>query len=161
MPLACTTRSQLQVIGAHQGGQPSPQLAMSRASCILAHADVARNKTALYAAPVPGMASGVRALLGMCGYSATSIGLAVSLDVCGRFDEELEATLNEAPVAETVAEAQDWSGNVQLYYHTQEHFEALAKALGLMKEWRDGVPRAAYKGVVSWQWSLACRCGSR
>ena len=78
-----------------------------------------------------------------------------------RFDEELEATLSAAPVADTVAEAQGWSGNVQLYYHTQEHFEALAKALGIMKEWRDGVPRAAYKGVVSWQWPLPCQWYSR
>ena len=75
------------------------------------------------------------------------------LGVCGRYDEELEATLNAAPVAET----QGWVGDVQLYFHTQGHFEALAKGLGIMKEWRDGVPRAAYRGVVSWQWSLACQ----
>ena len=93
----------------------------------------------------------------MCSYSTTSIYPSSELGRLCRFDEELEATLNAAPVAETVAEAQGWSGDVQLYYHTQEHFEALAKALGIMKEWRDGVPRAAYKGVVSWQWSFACQ----
>ena len=100
-------------------------------------------------------------MLRICRYSTTPIWTSSKYECLCRFDEELEATLNAAPVAETVAEAQGWGGDVQLYYHTQEHFEALAKALGIMKEWRDGVPRAAYKGVVSWQWTLACQWYSR
>ena len=96
---------------------------------------------------------GIRSLnaevLRMCKCSTTLIWTSSEDGCLCSFDEELEATLNAAPVADTVAEAQGWIGDVQLYYHTQEHFEALAKALGIMKEWRDGVPRAAYKGVVS------------
>ena len=87
----------------------------------------------------------------MCRCSTTPAGTDSEVGSLYRFDTELEATLEAAPVAETVAEAQGWVGDVRLLYHTQEHFEALAKALGIMKEWRDGVPRAAYKGVVSWQ----------
>ena len=94
---------------------------------------------------------------GMCCCSIASNWTGSKVRCLCRFDTKLEATLNAAPVAETVAEARGWTGDVQLQYHTQDHFEVLAKALGIMKEWRDGVPRAAYKGVVSWRLSLACR----
>ena len=66
-----------------------------------------------------------------------------------RYDRALQATLNAAPVAKTAWEAQRWHGNVRLQYRSQEHFEQLAEAFSMMTEWRDGVPRAAYHGVVS------------
>ena len=69
-----------------------------------------------------------------------------------RFDTELEATLSAAPVAGTVAEAQGWIGDVRLHYHTQQHFEVLAKFLGIMTEWRD-----AYKGLVSRNSPFVCQ----
>ena len=66
-----------------------------------------------------------------------------------RYDEDLKAALDAAPVVKTAVEAKRWYGNVRLQYHNQGHFEQLAEAFGMMTEWRDGVPRAAYHGVVS------------
>ena len=66
-----------------------------------------------------------------------------------RYDRELRAAREEAPVAETARDAQSRHGNVRLQYQSQGHFERLAAAFGMMSEWRDGVPRAAYHGVVS------------
>ena len=57
--------------------------------------------------------------------------------------------LEAAPKAETAWDAQQWHGDVRLQYKSQKHFEQLAVAFGMMAEWRDGVPRAAYHGVVS------------
>ena len=66
-----------------------------------------------------------------------------------RYDEDLKATLEASPVARTAWEAQGWEGDVRLQYHSQFEFEQLVSMFGMMKEWRDGVPRAAYHGVVS------------
>lgn len=65
-----------------------------------------------------------------------------------RYDDELRASLEAAPIASSVAEAKAWQGEVRLQYKSQEEFEQLAVAFAIMKEWRDGVPRAAYHGVV-------------
>ena len=59
-----------------------------------------------------------------------------------RYDRELRAAREEAPVAETAGDAQSRHGNVRLQYQSQGHFERLAAAFGMMSEWRDGVPRA-------------------
>ena len=66
-----------------------------------------------------------------------------------RYDRDMEAMLEAAPIAETTWDAQQWHGDVRLQYKSQQHFEQLAVAFGMMAEWRDGVPRAAYHGVVS------------
>ena len=57
--------------------------------------------------------------------------------------------LKAATVAETAWDAQRKHGDVRLQYQSQKQFEQLADAFGMMAEWRDGVPRAAYHGVVS------------
>ena len=57
--------------------------------------------------------------------------------------------LEAAPIAETAWDAQKKQGDVRLQYKSQQHFEQLAVAFGMMAEWRDRVPRAAYHGVVS------------
>ena len=64
------------------------------------------------------------------------------------YDNELRASLEAAPIASSVSEAKAWRGEVRLQYKSQEEFEQLAVAFGMMKERRDGVPRAAYHGVV-------------
>ena len=69
-----------------------------------------------------------------------------------RYDEELRASLEAAPIANSVSEAKAWQGEVRLQYKSQEEFERLAVAFAIMKEWRDGVPRAAYHGVVRCSW---------
>ena len=66
-----------------------------------------------------------------------------------RYDSDMKAMLEAAPIAETAGDAQRWDGDVKLQYQSQKHFEQLAAAFGMMAEWRDRVPRAAYHGVVS------------
>lgn len=66
-----------------------------------------------------------------------------------RYDRDMKAMLEAASVAETAWDAQRWHGDVRLQYQSQQQFEQLADAFGMMSEWRDGVPRAAYHGVVS------------
>ena len=61
----------------------------------------------------------------------------------------MKAMLEAAPIAATAWEAQRWHGDVRLQYQSQTQFEKLAEVFGMMAEWRDGVPRAAYHGVVS------------
>lgn len=38
---------------------------------------------------------------------------------------------------------------VRVQYETEETFVSLAKQLGIMDDWKAGVPRMAYRGVVS------------
>ena len=38
---------------------------------------------------------------------------------------------------------------VRVMYHTKDVFKRTAKALGIMDDFKSGVPRMAYKGVVS------------
>lgn len=55
------------------------------------------------------------------------------------------------PVA-SVEEAGNVDGDVRIEYHSQTHFEVLAKEFGIFPEWKDGVPRTAYRGVVVFRW---------
>lgn len=43
----------------------------------------------------------------------------------------------------------DVVGDVVLWYHSQRQFEQYAKILRIMSEWKAGVPRGSYQGVVS------------
>ncbi len=65
-----------------------------------------------------------------------------------RYDEELRAALDAAPLARDASEAGAWLGDVRLRYDSQEHYERLAAGFGMLQEWRDGVPRGAYNGTV-------------
>ena len=38
---------------------------------------------------------------------------------------------------------------VRLIYHTKDVFKKMARSLGIMDDFKSGVPRMAYKGVVS------------
>ena len=38
---------------------------------------------------------------------------------------------------------------VRLTYHTREAYKRTAKALGIMDDFKSGVPRMAYRGIVS------------
>ena len=40
-------------------------------------------------------------------------------------------------------------GAVKLLYNSQEHYESITEALGMLREWKDGVPRGGYHGVVT------------
>ena len=38
---------------------------------------------------------------------------------------------------------------VRLTYHTRDAFKRIAKSLGIMDDFKSGVPRMAYRGIVS------------
>ncbi|KAI3774210.1 hypothetical protein L1987_48755 [Smallanthus sonchifolius] len=39
-------------------------------------------------------------------------------------------------------------GDARINYRDQLHFEEIARQFGIFEEWKDGIPRTAYKGVV-------------
>ncbi|NWW42103.1 MGAT1 acetylglucosaminyltransferase, partial [Panurus biarmicus] len=55
----------------------------------------------------------------------------------------------EVQLEELQKEAGKDSGPVRLQYRGRDSFKALAKALGLMDDLKSGVPRAGYRGIVS------------
>jgi hypothetical protein len=66
-----------------------------------------------------------------------------------RYDEDLKALLAAAPLASSAEAAKEVDGDVRLQYDSQEHYEELTSPFGMLLEWRDGIPRGAYQGVVS------------
>ena len=66
-----------------------------------------------------------------------------------RYLAEFEHTLSEAQVVEDVNAAMAAHGTVKLLYDSQEHYETLTQALSMLREWKDGVPRGGYRGVVT------------
>ncbi|KAK3020922.1 hypothetical protein RJ639_046578 [Escallonia herrerae] len=49
---------------------------------------------------------------------------------------------------DAVLKTHNIDGDVRIQYNDQSHFESIARQFGIFEEWKDGVPRAAYKGVV-------------
>ncbi|KAL9231792.1 hypothetical protein vseg_006966 [Gypsophila vaccaria] len=47
-----------------------------------------------------------------------------------------------------VLKANNVNGDVRIQYKDQPDFENIARQFGIFEEWKDGIPRAAYKGVV-------------
>ncbi|KAH6786200.1 hypothetical protein C2S52_005752 [Perilla frutescens var. hirtella] len=50
--------------------------------------------------------------------------------------------------SDAVLKASNINGDVRILYGDQRDFERVASQFGIFEEWKDGVPRAAYKGVV-------------
>nr|CAC82507.1 N-acetylglucosaminyltransferase I [Nicotiana benthamiana] len=50
--------------------------------------------------------------------------------------------------ADAVLKAFNIDGDVRIQYRDQLEFEDIARQFGIFEEWKDGVPRAAYKGIV-------------
>lgn len=48
-------------------------------------------------------------------------------------------------------------GDVRIPYRDQRDFEDIAHQFGIFEEWKDGVPRAAYKGVVVFRYQTSRR----
>ncbi len=72
------------------------------------------------------------------------------INICWcRYDKEMAATLAAAKEVGGADEAAGVAGDVVLRYDSQEHYERVGGGFGMLLEWRDGVPRGAYKGVVS------------
>ncbi|XP_024518016.1 alpha-1,3-mannosyl-glycoprotein 2-beta-N-acetylglucosaminyltransferase-like [Selaginella moellendorffii] len=53
------------------------------------------------------------------------------------------------------AKAYNIDGDVRIEYDSQRTFEAIARQFGIFQEWKDGVPRTAYKGVVVFRWQTS------
>lgn len=65
------------------------------------------------------------------------------------YDAWLISSLAEAKVIADDNEIQQVHGPVKLMYTSQEEYTALAEQLGMISDWKDGIPRASYQGVVS------------
>lgn len=68
------------------------------------------------------------------------------------YDHKLEKEINETPVVEISSLKRDsvsHHGPVRVIYHTKNSFTNIAKTLGIMDDFKSGVPRMAYKGIVS------------
>ncbi|XP_047939022.1 alpha-1,3-mannosyl-glycoprotein 2-beta-N-acetylglucosaminyltransferase [Salvia hispanica] len=63
------------------------------------------------------------------------------------------------PIQETnaVLKASNIKGDVRILYRDQQNFEQIASQFGIFEEWKDGVPRAAYKGVVVFRYQTPKR----
>ncbi|KAL3688857.1 hypothetical protein R1sor_015166 [Riccia sorocarpa] len=71
------------------------------------------------------------------------------------YSVELGALLSRAaPISPSNAlqEATRVDGDVRVEYTSQTEFGHLAATFGVFQEWKDGVPRTAYKGVVVFRW---------
>lgn len=49
---------------------------------------------------------------------------------------------------DAVLKAFNIDGDVRIQYRDQADFERIARQFGIFEEWKDGIPRTAYKGVV-------------
>ncbi|XP_044351950.1 alpha-1,3-mannosyl-glycoprotein 2-beta-N-acetylglucosaminyltransferase isoform X2 [Triticum aestivum] len=56
-----------------------------------------------------------------------------------------------------LTEAHNLDMDVRIQYNDQGDFERVARQFGVFEEWKDGVPRAAYKGVVVFRYKSSRR----
>lgn len=66
-----------------------------------------------------------------------------------RYDTELNATLAAARTLQTAAQAKEASGDVKLLYSSERQYKLYARTLRMLPDWKDGVPRGAFRGVVT------------
>ncbi|KAL2928395.1 Alpha-1 3-mannosyl-glycoprotein 2-beta-N-acetylglucosaminyltransferase [Bienertia sinuspersici] len=59
--------------------------------------------------------------------------------------------------ADAVVKANDVDGDVRIPYLDQQEFESIARQFGVFEEWKDGIPRTAYKGVVVFRYQTSKR----
>ncbi|XP_057769102.1 alpha-1,3-mannosyl-glycoprotein 2-beta-N-acetylglucosaminyltransferase isoform X1 [Salvia miltiorrhiza] len=58
---------------------------------------------------------------------------------------------------DAVLKASNINGDVRILYLDQRDFEQIASQFGIFEEWKDGVPRAGYKGVVVFRYQTQKR----
>ncbi|VAH85171.1 unnamed protein product [Triticum turgidum subsp. durum] len=61
------------------------------------------------------------------------------------------------PIKLNDAHAHNLDMDVRIQYNDQGDFERVARRFGVFEEWKDGVPRAAYKGVVVFRYKSSRR----
>lgn len=47
------------------------------------------------------------------------------------------------------------SGDIKLIYRSEAQWRTIARAFGILPEWKTGMPRSAYHGVVTLHWGNA------
>jgi len=71
-----------------------------------------------------------------------------------QYDESFVKTVYDTPVVNLSDLKNDKVGKhkaVRLVYHTRDAYKKSAKALGIMDDFKSGVPRMAYRGIVTFQ----------
>ncbi|XP_059433867.1 alpha-1,3-mannosyl-glycoprotein 2-beta-N-acetylglucosaminyltransferase isoform X2 [Corylus avellana] len=58
---------------------------------------------------------------------------------------------------DVVLKAYNIDGDVRIQYTNQFDFELIARQFGIFEEWKDGIPRTAYKGVVVFRFQTSRR----
>ncbi|KAG8644241.1 alpha-1,3-mannosyl-glycoprotein 2-beta-N-acetylglucosaminyltransferase [Manihot esculenta] len=58
---------------------------------------------------------------------------------------------------DAVLKAYNTEGDVHIQYKDQSDFERIARQFGIFEEWKDGVPRTAYKGIVVFRYQTQRR----
>uniref|UniRef100_A0A7N2N141 Alpha-1,3-mannosyl-glycoprotein 2-beta-N-acetylglucosaminyltransferase n=2 Tax=Quercus lobata TaxID=97700 RepID=A0A7N2N141_QUELO len=58
---------------------------------------------------------------------------------------------------DVVLKAYNIDGDVRIQYEDQPEFERIANQFGIFEEWKDGIPRTAYKGVVVFRYQTSRR----
>ncbi|KAJ4965980.1 hypothetical protein NE237_017829 [Protea cynaroides] len=66
---------------------------------------------------------------------------------------------NAKPIhgTDAVLKAHNIDGDVRIPYKDQADFENIARQFGIFQEWKDGIPRTAYKGVVVFRYQTLRR----
>ncbi|KAM1243751.1 hypothetical protein ACFX2G_035970 [Malus domestica] len=59
--------------------------------------------------------------------------------------------------SDLVLKARNIGGDVRAQYTDQPDFEYIARQFGIFEEWKDGVPRTAYKGIVVFRYHIPQR----
>ncbi|KAM1454120.1 hypothetical protein ACFX15_003422 [Malus domestica] len=59
--------------------------------------------------------------------------------------------------SDLVLKARNIGGDVSIQYNDQPDFEYIAGQFGIFEEWKDGVPRTAYKGIVVFRYHIPQR----
>ncbi|CAN6544830.1 unnamed protein product [Malus baccata var. baccata] len=59
--------------------------------------------------------------------------------------------------SDLVLKARNIGGDVRVQYTDQPDFEYIARQFGIFEEWKDGVPRTAYKGIVVFRYHIPQR----
>ncbi|KAG0520120.1 hypothetical protein BDA96_08G046200 [Sorghum bicolor] len=59
--------------------------------------------------------------------------------------------------SDAVLKAHNMAEDVRIQYNDQEDFERIARQFGIFEEWKDGIPRTAFKGVVVFRYNSSQR----
>ncbi|KAL4585104.1 hypothetical protein LXL04_009718 [Taraxacum kok-saghyz] len=81
-------------------------------------------------------------------------------DVADKFVKHFANVVKDAkPIygLDLVLKTNNVNGDVRIQYRDQTDFEDIARQFGIFEEWKDGIPRTAYKGVVVFRYKTIKR----